>query len=165
MRKTRRRCGNELHGYLEKDPKMQRSEVGLCPGSSRNVSGAEGRRERVVGGEVRVVWGLGEDHIGIPWSREKMLALTRSEMEPLNSLSRRVAFLDLRLISSIWGHLGGSVSPSDFSSGLDLVVCEFKPCVRLCADSMEPGACLGFCIPQSLSAPPLLPLCLSISQK
>ena len=34
------------------------------------------------------------------------------------------------------GRLGGSVSEtSDFGSGHDLVVCEFEPHVRLCADN------------------------------
>ena len=27
----------------------------------------------------------------------------------------------------------------DFSSGHDLTVCEFEPCIRLCAGSMEPA--------------------------
>ena len=50
---------------------------------------------------------------------------------------------------------------SDFGSGHDLTVSEFKPCVRLCTDSSEPGACFGFCV---LSLPlPLLVLCLSLS--
>ena len=60
--------------------------------------------------------------------------------------------------------LGGSVGiVSDFVSGHDLVVSEFKPSVRLCADSLEPGACFRFCVSLSLSAPPLLMLCLSLS--
>ena len=38
------------------------------------------------------------------------------------------------------GHLGGSVgSASDFGSGHDLMVCGFKPHVRLYADSTEPA--------------------------
>ena len=58
------------------------------------------------------------------------------------------------------GRLGGSVSEaSDFGSGHDLTVCEFEPCVGLCADSSEPGACFGFCVSLSLS------LSLSLSQK
>ena len=62
------------------------------------------------------------------------------------------------------GHLGGSVGwASDFSSGHELTVREFEPRVGLCADSSEPGAFFGFCV--SLSAPPLLMLCLSQSQK
>ena len=50
--------------------------------------------------------------------------------------------------------LGSSVCyASDFSSGHDLEpqVHEFKPCVRLCADSSEPGAWFGFCLSLSLS--------------
>ena len=38
----------------------------------------------------------------------------------------------------------------------------FQPCVGLCADSSEPGACFGFCV--SLSAPPLLALFLCFSK-
>ena len=61
------------------------------------------------------------------------------------------------------GRLGGSVGKaSDFGSGHDLTVCEFQPCVGLCADSSEPGACFGFCVSLSLS-PPMLTLCLSLS--
>ena len=39
----------------------------------------------------------------------------------------------------------------DFSSGHDLMVCEFEPCVGLCADSMH-GRLLGILSP-SLSVP------------
>ena len=42
----------------------------------------------------------------------------------------------------------------DFSTGHDLAVCELEPCIRLCVDSSEPGACFGFCVSLSLSAPP-----------
>ena len=52
---------------------------------------------------------------------------------------------------------------SDFGSGHDLAVGEFEPRVGLCADSSEPGACFGFCVSLSLSAPPLLVLALSLS--
>ena len=52
---------------------------------------------------------------------------------------------------------------SNFGSGHDLAVHEFKPHVRLCADSWEPEACFGFYV--SLSAPPLLALCLSLKNK
>ena len=45
------------------------------------------------------------------------------------------------------GRLGGSVGwVADYSSGHDLVVGEFKPHVRLWADSSEPGAYFGFWI-------------------
>ena len=44
------------------------------------------------------------------------------------------------------------------------MVHEFKSHVRLCADSSELGACYGFCVSLSLSAPPLLMLCLSFSK-
>ena len=43
--------------------------------------------------------------------------------------------------------LGGA---SDFGSGHDLVVHEFKPRVGLCADGSEPGSLFGFCVSLSL---------------
>ena len=46
----------------------------------------------------------------------------------------------------------------DFSSGHDLTVCGMEPHIGLCADSVEPSW-------ESLSAPPLLVLCLSLSNK
>ena len=62
-------------------------------------------------------------------------------------------------------HLGGSVSyGSDFGPGHDLTVRGFEPRAGLCADSLEPGACFGFCVCPSLSAPPLLMLCLCLSK-
>ena len=60
--------------------------------------------------------------------------------------------------------LSKAFSGSDLSSGHDLMVREFKPRVGLCADSSEPGAASDSVSP-SLSAPPLLMLCLSLSQK
>ena len=54
---------------------------------------------------------------------------------------------------------------SRLSSGHDLTVREFEPRVGLCADSSEPGACFGFYVSLSLSDPPQLMLCLSLSQK
>ena len=67
------------------------------------------------------------------------------------------------LKAPVLGCLGGSVKASNFSSGQDLTVCEFKPCIRLCADSSEPGACFRFCLPLSLPLPNLcsVSLCLS----
>ena len=79
---------------------------------------------------------------------------------------------DQFLISNKWiclkwqvlGRLGGSVrEASSFGSGRDLTVCGFKPRVGLCADSSEPGDCFGFRVSLSVSAPPLLMLCLSLS--
>ena len=57
-----------------------------------------------------------------------------------------------------------SVKASDFGSGHDLAVCESEPHVRLCADSSESGACVGFCVSLSLSVPPLLIICLYLSK-
>ena len=70
-------------------------------------------------------------------------------------------------MKKIQGRLGGSVGwASNFSSGHDLAVCEFEPCVGLCADGSEPGACFGFCVSLSLSAyPPAHTLGLSLSLK
>ena len=46
------------------------------------------------------------------------------------------------------------LSISDFSSGHDLIIREFKPCVGLCADSSEPGACFRFCVSLCLCSSP-----------
>ena len=64
-------------------------------------------------------------------------------------------------IEKLKGRLGGSVGRvSDFGSGHDLGVCEFKPHIGLCADS---SACFGFRVSFSLC---LSPTCaLSLSQK
>ena len=61
--------------------------------------------------------------------------------------------------------LGGLVGwASDFGSGHDLGVHEFEPlCWQLCADSSETGAASDSVSP-SLSAPPPLTLCLSLSK-
>ena len=49
------------------------------------------------------------------------------------------------------GRLGSSVGwASDFGSGPDLTVGGFEPCIGLCADSLEPGACFKFYVPFSL---------------
>ena len=60
------------------------------------------------------------------------------------------------------GRLSGSVSlPSNFGSGHDFMVRGFKPCIGLCADSSSLFQIL--CL--LLSAPPMLALCLFLSQK
>ena len=56
------------------------------------------------------------------------------------------------------------LSASNFGSGHDLTVCEFKPRVRLCADSLEPGACFGFCVSLSFCPSPAYSLSLSVSK-
>ena len=73
-------------------------------------------------------------------------------------------------VSPYKGYLSGCLSGSvgkapNFGSGHDLMIHEFDPCVRLCADSLEPGGCFRFCVSLSLSAPPLLALCPSLSLK
>ena len=63
---------------------------------------------------------------------------------------------------SILGCLGSSVGKvSNFSSGHDLTAREFKPHIRLCADSSEFGVCFRF--GHRLSAPPLLTFSLPLS--
>ena len=52
-----------------------------------------------------------------------------------------------------------------FISGHDLTIREFELHIRLCADNSEPEACFRFCVFLSLSALPLLMLCLSLHQK
>ena len=64
--------------------------------------------------------------------------------------------------ASLSGLLGGFVGEaSDFGSGHDLTVCEFEPRVGLCADSSQPGACLGFCVSLSLCPSPARALSLN----
>ena len=61
------------------------------------------------------------------------------------------------------GHLGGSVSlASDFSSGHDLTICEFKPMLSSVLTSQSLERALDSVSP-SLSAPRLLVLSLSLS--
>ena len=63
------------------------------------------------------------------------------------------------------GRLGGSVGwVANYSSGHDLMVCEFEPSIRLCADSSEPGAYFGFCVSLSLCPFPSCSLSLSLSK-
>ena len=50
---------------------------------------------------------------------------------------------------------------SNFDSGHDLAVREFEPRIRLCAGSLEAAS---DSVSPSLSAPPLLILCLSLSK-
>ena len=44
-------------------------------------------------------------------------------------------------MGQVLGRLGGLAS--DFNSGHDLVVCEFKSCTRLCAGSLDESGGLG----------------------
>ena len=68
--------------------------------------------------------------------------------------SKKIVVFPLK-INFILGCLGGSVGGvSNFSSGHDLAVCEFKPRIGLCADSLEPGAYFGFCVSPSLGPSP-----------
>ena len=63
------------------------------------------------------------------------------------------------------GWLGGSVSwASALSSGHDFTVHEFKPRIRLCANSSEPGASFGFCVSLSFCPSPACTLTLSLSK-
>ena len=62
-------------------------------------------------------------------------------------------------------NLGGSVGEaSDFGSGHDLAVHKFEPRVGLCADSSEPGACLGSSVSPSLRPSPAYWLSLKIDK-
>ena len=63
------------------------------------------------------------------------------------------------------GRLGGSASSvSDFSSGHDLAVHEFKPRMGFCADGSEPGAWFRFCVSLSLPFPRLHSVSRSVSK-
>ena len=83
---------------------------------------------------------------------------TREMWRPLTARSPLCWFKNGILL----GRLCGSVSwASDFGSGHDLMVCEFEPCVRLCADGGEPAQDSLF--PPLSGAPPLV-LSLSLSK-
>ena len=73
-------------------------------------------------------------------------------MDKCSQLSEHFLMENTNFILKILeGRLGGSVGwASDFGSGHDLTVREFKPHVGLCADGSEPGACFGFCVSLSL---------------
>ena len=83
---------------------------------------------------------------------------------PFVSLSSKVPVMN-RNGGRGW-RLGGSVrEASDFLSGHNLTVREFVPRVGLCADSLEPGACLGFCMSLSLCPTPACTLSLSLKNE
>ena len=46
----------------------------------------------------------------------------------------------------------------------DLAVCGFEPCIRLCADSWEPGACFGLFVSFCLCPYPTCSLSFSLSK-
>ena len=58
-----------------------------------------------------------------------------------------------------------SVNHPISGSGHDLAVHGFKPCVRLCAGSSEPGACFRFCVSFSLWPSPAHTLSLKRKRK
>ena len=64
----------------------------------------------------------------------------------------------------LWRHLGGSVGEVvRLHLSHDLTASDFQPCVRLCADSSDPGAFYEFCV--SVSLCPFPARALSLSQK
>ena len=85
---------------------------------------------------------------------------------PTHALSPSVSKINKNILKNVKkGRLGGSVSwASDFGSGHDLAVREFKPRVGLHADSSEPGACFRFCVSLSLCPSPAHALSLSVSK-
>ena len=96
------------------------------------------------------------------WANIKCLAFNRlsHQRAPIHFFNKIVSTVSDRwtistfgdLIYTEVGPLGGSVgSASDFSSGHELTVLEFKPCpTAVCSDSSEPGACFWLCLPLSL---------------
>ena len=108
-----------------------------------------------------------------PWLEKRVAELTAVLSGPVwVYYTTSIILLLNNKKNEILGHLGGSVSwASDFSSGHDVTVCGFKPHIRLCADSSEPGACFGFrvslslSLSLSLSPSPALILSLYFSQK
>ena len=79
-------------------------------------------------------------------------------------VERLLYFVLLRIV--LRGGAWVTQSIVNFSSGHELIVCEFEPCVGLCADRSEPWACFGFCVSLCLSLLALdLSLSLYVSQK
>ena len=70
--------------------------------------------------------------------------------------------LKFKISRGVPGWLSGLTVQLHFGSRHDFTARGLKPRIELCADSSEPGACFGFCV--SLSAPPPLMLCLSLSK-
>ena len=106
----------------------------------------EGRQDFVTDRRSRISWGSrqggseengADSNYSLPLPANQYLST-----EEVLSMKRRI----------VEGRLGGSVGwASNFSSGHNLTVRGFEPRVRLCADSLEPGACFGFCVCLSLS--------------
>ena len=101
----------------------------------------------------------------MPLGREKVL-LGRERKISIAPLKYKVCKIELNAYNSeksldrhTWGASVGWVA--DLGSSHDLTAHGFEPRVGLCADSLEPGACFGFCV-----SPSLCPhaLCLSVSQ-
>ena len=74
-------------------------------------------------------------------------------------------------LQSLYLQNGGGGAPgwlswlsTDFGSGHDLAVREFKPRIGLCADSSEPGACFRSCVSLPLCHSPAHALSLSLSK-
>ena len=92
----------------------------------------------------------------------------RLESQQRVTVSRRLAFAcpeserPRKSLHSLGTWVAQSVQcPTfDFGSDHDLTVCEFKLCIGLCADRVEP--CLGFSL--SLSTPPVFVLSLFLQQ-
>ena len=70
----------------------------------------------------------------------QLILIGISQQDKENLMPKSSDLLNVLKIRRIMGHLGGSVRHStlDFSSGLDLTVCEFKPHIGLCADGVKP---------------------------
>ena len=54
------------------------------------------------------------------------------------------------MVIRVAGAPGWLSRASSFGSGHALTVREFEPRIGLCADSLEPGSCFGFCVSLSL---------------
>ena len=84
--------------------------------------------------EISTRWALLEVGLAVGYPGREGVGGGGSTVFPRCTCSSTVC-----LEERIEGHLGGSVGQaSDFGSGHDLTVCEFKPCIRLSAVSTEP---------------------------
>ena len=82
------------------------------------------------GGDVNKAW-IGESHV-LNWTRRGTLG----RAAPHGKLGLR---RDLELGQHAWVAQSVKHPTLDFGSGHGLTVCEFEPCIGLCADSAQPA--------------------------
>ena len=90
--------------------------------------------------------------------RVSSLADMRNRSNPHNAIGKRGNTRERGALKSApkWKYRGARVAQPDghptldLGSGRDLTAHGFEPCIGLCADRSDSGACLGFCVSPSL---------------